>query len=85
MNSTPKRFGKAAGEVVSAKAGSDSSHGSAMVTPAPRRTVRREMRWADFGVRFGILIHLSVLRNPGLRLFRNCGLVTIASTSGVKR
>ena len=41
--------------VVSANAGSDSSHGRAMVTPAPRSTVRREIRWADFGVRSDIL------------------------------
>src|SRR5215471_8107084 len=40
MNRTPKRLGYGA----SANAGSDSSHGSAMVTPAPRSTVRREMR-----------------------------------------
>ena len=33
-----------------AKQGSDSSHGKAMVTPAPRRTVRREMESADFFV-----------------------------------
>ena len=60
MNSTPKRFGKAAGDGVSANACSDSSHGSAMVTPAPRSTVRREMRWAEFVRSIGHLIHLSV-------------------------
>src|SRR6185436_7639273 len=54
MKMTPKRFGNA--EVVSPKTGRDSSHGNAMVTPAPRRTVRREMRRDDFGVRLGILI-----------------------------
>ena len=40
MNITAKRFGNAF-EGVAANADSDSSHGSAMVTPAPRRTVRR--------------------------------------------
>src|ERR1051325_2933679 len=56
MNKTAKRFGKAAaGEVVSAKTGRDSSHGKAMATPAPRRTVRREMPPASFFVRLGIL------------------------------
>src|SRR5260370_20522030 len=44
MNRTAKRFGKASGPVEAAKAGRDSSHGKAMVTPAPRRTVRREIR-----------------------------------------
>src|SRR5882672_4759221 len=52
MKMTPKRFGK----VDWPKTGMDSSHGNAMVTPAPRRTARREMRLLDFGVRFGILI-----------------------------
>src|SRR5437867_11500806 len=55
MNSTPNRFGNPAPGVVSAKAGSDSSHGRAMVTPAPRSTVRREMRLADCGFPTGIL------------------------------
>src|SRR5207247_525391 len=32
----------------------DSSHGKAIVTPAPARTVRREMRLADFFIRSGI-------------------------------
>src|SRR5688572_18779362 len=41
MKSTAKRLGK--GELgVAAKADMDSSHGRAMVTPAPRRTVRRD-------------------------------------------
>ena len=57
MNRTAKRFGKAAGELVEpAKAGRDSSHGSAIVTPAPRKTVRREMRRGEFCVRWDILI-----------------------------
>src|SRR5215475_8841639 len=40
---TPKRFGNAVapGDALAAK---DSSHGSAIVTPAPRSTARREMR-----------------------------------------
>src|SRR5690348_2939640 len=38
---------------VSPKAGMDSSHGSAIATPAPRRTARREMR-SDFFLRFAI-------------------------------
>src|SRR5438067_275659 len=55
MNRTAKRFGNASAGVVSANAGSDPSHGKAMVPPAPRRTVRREMRRADVFVRWGIL------------------------------
>src|SRR5207247_2019375 len=55
MNRTAKRFGKAPGAVVSANDGRDSSHGKAMVTPAPRRTARREMRLADFSIRLSIL------------------------------
>src|SRR5258708_32460458 len=51
MNRTAKRFGNVAGEA----AAKDSSHGNAMVTPAPRRTARREMLWADFEVRSSIL------------------------------
>src|SRR3954447_12166073 len=50
MNSTPKRFGNAPPVVVSAKAGSDSSQGNAIATPAPRRMVRREIRSTDFFV-----------------------------------
>src|SRR5579862_4196096 len=50
MNSTPNRFGNADAGGVSAKACKDSSHGNAMVTPAPRRTVRREMRGVLFSV-----------------------------------
>src|SRR5687767_221914 len=42
MKSTAKRFGKGELDVVAANADKDSSHGSAIVTPAPRRTVRRE-------------------------------------------
>ena len=84
MNRTPKRFGKAPASVVSAKAGSDSSHGSAMVTPAPRRTVRREMRLADFFVRSDILFTFLFWGIRLRRLFRNCGLVTIVSISGAE-
>src|SRR5215467_2591335 len=45
MKTTAKRFGGFAASVASVVApqdGIDSSHGSAMVTPAPRRKVRRE-------------------------------------------
>src|SRR3569832_2187263 len=42
MKRTAKRFGYADGAFVSANAISDSSHGSPMATPAPRRMVRRE-------------------------------------------
>src|ERR1700689_5526990 len=41
MNRTAKRFGKAAGGGVSAKAVKEGSLGNAMETPAPRRTVRQ--------------------------------------------
>src|ERR1041385_1410161 len=54
MNNTPKRFGKTAGPLESANAENDSSHGRAMVTPAPRSTARREIR-GDCGVCSGIL------------------------------
>src|SRR5450432_3341787 len=53
MNSTAKRFGKAAGAGESAKAGWDASHGRAMVTPAPRSTARREILLSDFGADSG--------------------------------
>ncbi|MDE3199060.1 MAG: hypothetical protein KGN84_22110, partial [Acidobacteriota bacterium] len=39
-----QRLGATGPFVVSPNTGIDSSHGRAMVTPAPRRTVRREMR-----------------------------------------
>jgi hypothetical protein len=58
MNITAKRFGNeawfVASDAVPAKAGRDSSHGTAMVTPAPARTLRREMPLADFFVGLGI-------------------------------
>src|SRR5262249_57858162 len=50
-----RRCGNTAGDEDGVKAGKASSHGRAIVTPAPRRTARREMRWADFGVRLSIL------------------------------
>ena len=64
-----------------AKAGSDSSQGRAIVTPAPRRTVRREMRSADFcrSIRTCSFTFL-LLAASARRLFRNCGLVTMVST-----
>src|ERR1051326_6050707 len=52
MNSTAKRFGNSSGGAPHAFR--DSSHGKATVTPAPRRTVRREIRDAGFGVRLGM-------------------------------
>src|SRR3954454_6292897 len=55
MNSTPKRFGNGSGAALAANAGSDSSHGSAMVTPAPASTLRRVIPWTDFFVLSGIL------------------------------
>jgi hypothetical protein len=42
MNKIAKRLGYATG-LVSPKQGSDSSNGSAIVTPTPRSTVRREI------------------------------------------
>ena len=50
---------------------------------AKNRTAGDAMR----GIRLSIkhLIHLSVPGKSGFRLFRNCGLVTISSTKGVKR
>src|SRR5690242_4697258 len=70
MNRTAKRFGNAAGAVVSAKTGRDSSHGKAMVTPAPARTLRREMPSADFFVRMGILFRPSLVHE--LRAGNDC-------------
>src|SRR5262245_26306626 len=46
MNRTPNRFGGSTGLVVSAK-DRDSSQGSPMATPAPRRIVRRDKRLRD--------------------------------------
>src|SRR5579862_63342 len=65
MNMTPKRFGKTVG--ASPNTGSDSSHGRATATPAPRRTARREMRGEEFCVDFGILVHLSLAYILGKR------------------
>ena len=68
MNRTAKRFGKTGAEVTPAKLGNDSSHGKAMVTPAPRRTARREKRRTAviFGSRI-LFIFLPSLpsKNPG--------------------
>src|SRR6202795_1951031 len=58
---TPNRFGNAAGVAVSAKASRDSSHGNAMAQPAPRSTVRREMRGAEFLVDSGIFLTFSIV------------------------
>src|SRR5690349_14969758 len=55
MNSTAKRLGKAGADPVSANAESEGSHGSAMVTPAPRRTARREILGAELRVGSGML------------------------------
>src|SRR5262245_23628380 len=54
MNRTPKRFGGAAGLVVSANA-RDSSHGRPIATPAPRRMVRRERFDEDLRILFTFL------------------------------
>src|ERR1017187_9745477 len=54
MKRTAKRFGKAAADPVSAKARREGSHGRAIVTPAPRRTARREMRGAECWVARGV-------------------------------
>src|SRR5690242_9206986 len=67
MKITPNRLGNAAPAGVSPNARNDSSHGSAMVTPAPRSTARREMRSAILFRRFGISIP-SMLR----RTLRPC-------------
>src|SRR5947209_7497836 len=52
---TPKRFGNAPAPAVAALAANDSSHGRAMVTPAPRRIARRAIRWEEDFVESGIL------------------------------
>src|SRR6266404_4705145 len=56
MNRTAKRFGKEDGGVVPAKAGSDSIHGKAIVTPAPTSALRRVMPLTELLVRFAILV-----------------------------
>src|ERR1043166_1605519 len=56
MNNTANRFGNPGAGAVSAKARKDSSHGNATVTPAPRRTARRENPRAGFRVDCGILL-----------------------------
>src|SRR6516225_8619023 len=58
MKSAANRLGKLSGVAVSAKAESDSSHGNAIVTPAPRSTARREMRFEDSCVGRGISVTL---------------------------
>src|SRR5690348_11353900 len=55
MNRTANRLGYVTG-FASPKQGSDSSSGSAIVTPTPRSTVRREIVSEDFLVRRAILI-----------------------------
>ena len=55
----PKRFGNAAGNLVSAKTLRDSSHGKATVQPAPRSTARREMRGTEFFLVVDILFTVS--------------------------
>src|SRR4051812_25265923 len=42
MKTTPKRLGGGAA-AVAPQTGSDSSHGRAIVTPAPRRKIRRDV------------------------------------------
>ena len=42
MNSAAKRFGVGRGGIPFGESGNDSSHGRAIVTPRPRRRVRRE-------------------------------------------
>ena len=72
--------------------GSDSSHGKAIVTPTPRSNVASpEIRWLAAGCnRFVVAIRMDrrSLLSPASsrpRLFRNCGLVTMLSTSVSKR
>ena len=88
QKSAAKRFGIAVGTspaIVSApQTGSDSIHGSAMVTPTPRRKVRRESRsWraaAEVSSRVSRMGSYGFARSDGPRLLRNCGLVTRVST-----
>src|SRR5262245_4176360 len=50
MNSAANRFGGSAFSAPRAPSGNASSHGSATVTPTPRRTVRREGRRSEDGM-----------------------------------
>src|ERR1017187_1404472 len=74
MKRTAKRFGKVAADGVSAKAVREGSHGRATVTPAPRRTARREMRWAEFCVGWGILFTFLLM---GIGLFARLGISSV--------
>src|SRR5438309_7701634 len=65
MKMTTKRLGRASGLPVTPNAENDSSHGSAMVTPAPCRMARREMREAEFFRRVGMSIALLPRRARG--------------------
>ncbi len=69
----------------SPQTGSDSSHGSAIVTPTPRRNVRREIRPRSIS-RAAVFMFHAIYRSAARsarssrpRLFRNCGLVTMLS------
>ena len=71
------------------KPDSDSSHGKAMVTPAPRRKVRRDnacSRSRRASCCVFIIDHLSLAVSCSRpRLFRNCRLVTMLSITVPKR
>src|SRR5262245_36497495 len=75
-----KRFGKGPADsgagVALPQTGSDSSQGKVMVTPAPRRKVRR----LKLIVPVLPINHFFARSSLPSRLFRNCSLVTILST-----
>ena len=84
MNSAANRFGQGAGTspaiAAAPQTGTDSSQGRAIVTPTPRRNVRRDA-WLPAGSVVCLLgsahrLHFSAV-SPSTRLFRNCGLVTM--------
>src|SRR5215472_18801640 len=70
MNSTAKRLGRT-GAALSANPESEPSHGRAMVTPAPRSTVRRVTPSAELFVRLRILSTTFAVASQHRRRFRS--------------
>ena len=92
MKSAANRLGNGAGSppvaAMAPQTGTDSSHGKAIVTPAPRKNVRRDAWWIPARVISGsmaLMVSQSSALPLSTRLFKNCGLVTIVSTRLLKR
>src|SRR6187402_329900 len=52
MKSTANLLGKTSAGVIACSDSSDSSQGKAITTPAPRRSVRRDIGWEGCGIFF---------------------------------